>query len=63
MIFKNEKEIEYIHHVDKHGVVRDITYVYKQGKKIWELIIGFLFTKDGYALMSKDGYMLKAKDQ
>lgn len=63
MIFKDNKEIEYIHHADRNGVVRDITYVYKCGKVIWELIVGFIFSKDGYSLMSKDGYVLKAKDQ
>lgn len=63
MIFKDNKEIENIHYVDKHGIVRDITYVYNKGKVVWELIVGFLFSKDGYSLMSKDGYVLKAKDQ
>ena len=45
------------------GRNREITYIYLQGRIIWELIIGFLFSRDEYSLQSSDNYILKAKDQ
>lgn len=56
-------DIDAIEYHDKDNRHRQITYVYYQGRKLWELIIGFLFTKDGYSLQTKDDYILKAKDQ
>lgn len=32
-------------------------------QKVWEAVIGYLFTKDGYSLHTQDGYTLKCKDQ
>jgi len=63
MIRNKDKDIDDIHYIDPSGIHREITYVYHQGRLLWELIIGFLFDKTGYSLQSKDGYILKAKDQ
>ena len=65
MITNNNKDIDNIYYQDsKDGRRRRIiTYVYYQGRKLWELIIGFLFTKDGFSLQTKDGTILKTKDQ
>ena len=57
------KYIDDIYYVESNGTRRIISYAYHKGSKIWELIVGFLFSKDGYTLQSKDGYILKAKDQ
>lgn len=63
MIKAKDKTIDDIYFIEPNGTRRIISYVYQKGSKLWELIIGFLFSKDGYTLQSKDGYILKAKDQ
>lgn len=63
MLKVGDKEIDEIHITDSNNKHREIAYVYKKGKMIWELIIGFLFSSNGYSLQSKDGFILKAKDQ
>ncbi len=63
MINVDDKEIEGLHNISLDGSDREIVSVYRDGRLLWELIIGFLFSKDGYSLQSKDGYVLKAKDQ
>lgn len=63
MVRNQDKDIDNIHYHDTNGIHREITYVYHKGRMLWELIIGFLFSKDGYSLQSKDGFILKAKDQ
>ena len=64
MIKSNKTDIDNIHYIqDYNGIRREITYVYQQGLKLWELIIGFLFDSRGRTLKSKDGFILKAKDQ
>lgn len=63
MIRNKNNSVDDIHYYDEDGKYRKITYVYHLGRKLWELIEGFLLSKDGYSLQSKDGYILKAKDQ
>lgn len=63
MIHFQDKDISGIHYTDKDGNYREITAVYHRDSLVWELMRGFLFSKEGYALMSKDGFILKAKDQ
>lgn len=61
--FNQDRQLDDCHYIDPDNRHRVITYIYYQGRIIWELIIGFLFSKDEYSLQSKDGYILKAKDQ
>lgn len=63
MIRNSERDIDYIHYHDGAGNHREITYVFYRGRMVWELIIGFLFSRNGYSLQSKEGFILKAKDQ
>jgi hypothetical protein len=63
MIRNKDNVIDDIHYHDEEGRHRAITYVYFQGRKVWELIIGFIFTKDNYSTQTKDNYIIKAKDQ
>lgn len=63
MIHFQDKDISGIHHHTKDGIHREITAVYYRESLLWELMKGYLFSKDGYALQSKDGFILKAKDQ
>ena len=63
MIRNDERDIDNIHFSDQNGIQKTISAVYYGGRKVWELIIGFLFGKDGYTLQSKEGDILKAKDQ
>lgn len=63
MIKNKDIDIDSIRFHDSNSRHREIAYVYYQGRKLWELIIGFLFSKDGYSLHSKDNYVLKGKDQ
>ena len=63
MIRNKGEIIDDIHYHDQDGRHRTITYVYYQGRKLWELIIGFIFTKDNYSVQTKDNYIIKAKDQ
>lgn len=63
MIRNQDHIIDDIHYHDEEGRHRIITYVYFQGRKLWELIIGFIFTKDNYSVQTKDNYIIKAKDQ
>jgi hypothetical protein len=58
-----EEDVDSIHFHDHEGRHREITYVYRQGRRVWELIIGFLYSLNGFSLNSKDGYILKAKNQ
>lgn len=52
-----------VHSVDAEGNPRMIAYIYKGAKLVWGLIVGFIFTRDGYSIQSKDGYIIKCKDQ
>lgn len=63
MIRNQDNIIDDIHYHDEDGRHRTITYVYYQGRKLWELIIGYIFTKDKYSLQTIDKYILKCKDQ
>lgn len=63
MIRNQDNIIDDIHYHDEDGRHRTITYVYYQGRKVWELIIGYIFTKDKYSLQTTDKYILKCKDQ
>ena len=58
-----EEDVDNIHFHDQDGRHREITYVYYQGRKVWEMIIGFLYSLNNFSLKSKDDYILKAKDQ
>ena len=62
MIRSNNNEIDYIHYHAPNGRMYDITYVYNKGIQLWELIIGFIFSKDNYCIQSSDGYMIKTND-
>lgn len=62
-IYSQDRELDNCYYVGTDNRFRAIDYIYYQGRLIWELIIGFLFSKDGASLQSKDGYILKAKDQ
>ena len=55
--------VDNVHLVDKNGKERTITNLYIGVKHIWELLIGFVFTKDKYTLNTKDNYIIKCKDQ
>ena len=61
--FNQDRQLDNLYYTDNDNRHRIITYIYYRGHVIWELIIGFLFSKDGYSLQSKDSYILKAKDQ
>lgn len=63
MLKTNGIDIDAIEYHDSNNRHRQIVYVYYRGRKLWELIIGFLYDKTGYSLNSKDGFILKAKDQ
>ena len=63
MIRNQEHIIDDIHYIDPQSRHRTITYVYFRGRKLWELIIGFIFTKDNYSVQTKDNYIIKAKNQ
>lgn len=63
MIRNRDNDIDNIHYHAPDGTHREITYVYWRGRKVWELIIGFLFSRDGYSLQSNEGFILKAKNQ
>lgn len=63
MLHTQGKDIGFIHFIDNGGIRREIAYVYHQGRMLWQLIVGYLFTKDGFALKTKDDFILKAKDQ
>ena len=47
--------------------VRSTKFVYKiQNNKprlLWELIQSYIFTSDGYGIVTSDGYALKCNDQ
>lgn len=62
-VFNQERELDNLYYVDNGGRQTVIDYVYHQGQLIWELIIGFLFSKGNESLQSKDGFIIKAKDQ
>lgn len=63
MIIKSDRNIEALYYSDQYGIPHEIITVYFRGREVYEVIIGFLFTKDGFSLQSKDGFILKAKDQ
>lgn len=63
MIRNQDHIIDDIHYIDGEGRHRTITYVYFRGRKVWELIIGFIFTKENYSIQTKENYIIKAKDQ
>lgn len=65
-IITNNKIIDDVYYVEKVGDTtfqRIITAIYKGGKQVWELIMGYLFTKSGDTLQTKDNKMLKCKNQ
>lgn len=40
-----------------------VQVIYHYGKVVWEAIKGFIFTKNGRALMTKSGRMIKTKSR
>lgn len=65
-IITNNKIIDEVYYVEKVSDTtfqRIITAIYKGGKQVWELIMGYLFTKSGDTLQTKDSKMLKCKNQ
>ena len=63
MVRNGGNDTDNIHYHGPDGKHREITYIYWRGRVVWELIIGFLFSKNGHSLQSRDGYILKAKNQ
>lgn len=63
MIHLQDIEIGYIHGTDHSRVKTEYAYVYRNGILLWQLVVGYLFTNDGFALKTKDDFILKAKDQ
>ena len=68
MILYNSNLIDDVNLFDDEGNYVQITSIYSNRRKVWEApnvgpVEGYLFTKDGYALLSKDGYILKARNQ
>lgn len=55
--------IDDIYYHDENNVPKVITSIHKNGKLLWELIIGFLKTKDGFTLKTKNNFILKCKNQ
>ena len=53
---KEETWVDDIYYHDENNVPRVITAVYNRGKLLWELIVGFLKTKDGFTLKTKDNF-------
>ena len=65
-IIQNNHDVDSIitfQKVDKNVIKRTITKIYYKGYLIWELIVGFIFTHDKFAIKTKDGFMVKCKDQ
>ena len=49
--------------IESSGLQRTLTAIYLGGRKVWELIVGFIFTKDGFSINTKDDYIVKCKGQ
>lgn len=62
-VYSDNKSLDNCYYVDNDGRSRIIDYIYYRGQLIWELIIGFLFSKDDASLQTKDDFIIKAKDQ
>lgn len=63
MIIHRGKETENVYFSDQNSEIIPIDFAYNKAIMVWELIVGFLFSKGGFSLQSKDGYILKAKNQ
>lgn len=68
MVFYNDKTADAFHYTESSGEQRVITELFYNGHKIFGVeppgpMEGYLFSSDGYALLSSDGYVLKALDQ
>lgn len=65
-MIQNNHEVEsvYAFQRDNGSVVRrTISQIYYKGILIYELIVGYIFTRDEFSLESTDKYVLKCKDQ
>lgn len=60
---KEFKELSEIYCHDSENEERKITKVYHGGKLIWEYILGYLQTKNGYMLQCKGNFIIKCKNQ
>lgn len=60
---KEFKEVDAIFYHDKDNIQRKISSVYRGGKLLWELIVGFLQTKNGDMLQCKGNVIIKCKNQ
>ena len=49
------------------GKLQNVLSVYKYHRNkvqtLWELVEGFIYTSDGYSLITNDSYILKCSDQ
>lgn len=56
-------DVYFIHGKTAHEVMGLHTIEGRNAETIWERIVGYIFTADGYPIMTADGYMIKCKDQ
>ena len=49
--------------IANHHFGNAVQTIYHFGKLVWEAINGFIFTKNGRALMTKSGRMIKTKSR
>lgn len=42
---------------------RAVLYAYEKGRLIFQLILGYIFTNDNFALFTDDGFAVKCNDQ
>lgn len=57
------KEVSEIFFHDSNNVQRKIVNVYQGRKLIWELIVGYLQTRNGDMLQCNGGFIVKCKNQ
>ena len=56
-------DIKYVKEGNVRQVARVVYFVGGKLLTVWEWITGYIFSKDGYALMTKDEFVVKCKDQ
>lgn len=68
MLLYNQKEVTDINLFNQNEDYIQIKSIYSNRRRVWHYKDvgpreGYLFSKDGYALLSKEGYILKARNQ
>lgn len=58
MIWFNQKDIT---NITRNKV--EMIALYMGDTLLWEAPTGFIFTEDGFSILTSDGYIIKCKDQ